>query len=127
MSRLEEIRERAEKAIVELVSLLPEQISYAEYVGANSCYGSGPYIWTDPEPYVMDEAAKLIKELLAEVARLTDERDAAVRDMRRDSHCLQCKKHRSVGGDCLGFSMCGQDRPSWQWRGPCAEDRRKEK
>lgn len=78
MSRLEEIRERAEKAIVELVSLLPEQISYAEYVGANSCYGSGPYIWTDPEPYVMDEAAKLIKELLAEVARLTDERDAAL-------------------------------------------------
>ncbi len=124
MSRLEEIRERAEKAIVELVSLLPEQISYAEYVGANSCYGSGPYIWTDPEPYVMDEAAKLIKELLAEVARLTDERDAAVRDMRRDSHCLQCKKHRSVGGDCLGFSMCGQDRPSWQWRGPCTENRR---
>lgn len=78
MSRLEEIRERAEKAIVELLSLLPEQISYAEHVGANSCYGSGPYIWTDPEPYVMDEAAKLIKELLAEVARLTDERDAAL-------------------------------------------------
>lgn len=62
-----------------------------------------------------------------EVSRLTAERDAAVRDLRRDSHCLQCKKHRSVGGDCLGFSMCGQDRPSWQWRGPCAENRREEK
>ena len=76
----------------------------------------------NPHAAAMTMAADLIESLQAKLAAEKRMVDAAVRDMRRDSHCLQCKKHRSVGGDCLGFSMCGKDRPGWKWRGPCAEN-----
>lgn len=61
-----------------------------------------------------------VKELL-EVANLIEslsaQLDAAVRDMGMTAHCDICGHHRKNGGDCIGFSECGQHRPRWKWRG----------
>ena len=70
-----------------------------------------------------EEAADYIEQLEAENAQLRRERDAAVADLKKDSHCLQCKYHRSNNGDCIGVSMCGKGRPEWEWRGVVKEDK----
>ncbi len=124
MNRIDEIKEVRESVMrIKLMSgmsgvidLIDELMSEAERLTAERDEWKRR---ADTEEYDRIECAKA---LLSEIDRLTAERDAAVRDLRKDSHCLQCKKHRSEGGDCLGFSMCGKDRPGWQWRGPCAEN-----
>ncbi len=83
----------------------------------------------------------LLDELLAEVARLTDERDALESDMYQAQSyvCLICGHYRMVDpsagehskhtcelyGDrfCEDTAVCGH----FKWRGLCAENRRKEK
>ena len=57
-----------------------------------------------------NDAADLIESRSAQL-------DAAVRDMGMTAHCDICGHHRKNGGDCIGFSECGQHRPRWKWRG----------
>lgn len=61
-----------------------------------------------------------VKELLTTadlIESLSEQLDAAVRDMGMTAHCDICAHHRNNGGNCIGVSMCGQRRPRWQWRG----------
>lgn len=54
-----------EEAIEFLRNMLPEKISYADLVGANSCYGSGEYVYTDPEPYAIEIAIQALEKQVA--------------------------------------------------------------
>lgn len=71
-----------EKLIDDLRDLLDqygEKIPYGELVCAEGGYGrAGDLVWTDPEPYYIEQSADAISALLAENARLRKERDAAV-------------------------------------------------
>lgn len=61
-------------------------------------------------------------ELQEEVARLTAERDAAVKDMWLMRTCQNCKykpvDYPSIHGACKGCD----DEDKWKWRGLCAEN-----
>lgn len=81
MTREEEIRERCEEAVKMLRGLLPEKVDYADLVCAEGFARGFNYVWTDPEPYAMDEAANCIEALLTENARLRAELEAAINDM----------------------------------------------
>lgn len=63
-----------EKLIDDLRSLLGqygEKIPYGELVCAEGGYGrAGDLVWTDPEPYYIEQSADAITALLAENARL---------------------------------------------------------
>lgn len=69
--------------------------------------------------------------MLEEVER---ERDAAVKDINESQPCFACKHYHENNGNCRGAKICrtyeflfeaGNERyhgPSWEWRGPCAEN-----
>lgn len=63
-----------EKLIDDLRDLLDqygEKIPYGELVCAEGGYGrAGDLVWTDPEPYYIEQSADAISALLAENARL---------------------------------------------------------
>lgn len=63
-----------EEVVKELRNMLPPQVDYAELVCSPvpSSYGQH-YVWTEPEPYIIEKAADLIESLQADVQRLTDE------------------------------------------------------
>lgn len=66
-----------EKLIDDLRSLLGqygEKIPYGELVCAEGGYGrAGDLVWTDPEPYYIEQSADAITALLAENEKLRDE------------------------------------------------------
>ena len=99
--QLTEIKERCDKAIKELTSILPEQVDYAELVGAEGFARGFHYVWDSPEPYIIDNAAKLINELsalLTEIERLKANYKAI-----RNELCLKCGKYREAhNGACDG-------------------------
>ena len=69
-------------------------------------------------PTIMQE----IRAKNAEIARLTDERDAAVNDLRtlaiNDQDCATCKHGENNLNDCGMY-----DGPcEWEWRGVCASN-----
>lgn len=43
---------------------LPPKVSYANLVGAESCYGD-TYVWEDPEPYMIAEAIQFLRAIAA--------------------------------------------------------------
>lgn len=43
---------------------LPPKVSYANLVGAESCYGD-TYVWEDPEPYMISEAIQFLRKIAA--------------------------------------------------------------
>ena len=49
-------------AIEMLKSMLPEKISYAELIGASSCYGDGGLVYADPEPYAIETAISALEK-----------------------------------------------------------------
>jgi hypothetical protein len=49
-------------AIEMLKSMLPEKISYAELIGASSCYGDGELVYADPEPYAIETAVSALEK-----------------------------------------------------------------
>lgn len=70
------------------------------------------------------------------IARLIAERDAALRDLKHMDNCDICAHGQAgVPGcdvECEGCKLdCAcrdcRNEDNWQWRGPCAENRRKEK
>lgn len=62
-------------------------------------------------------ALALIQQLEAERDQYKRERDAAVKELRRTHNCNICKHHKKSGGTCDGWSVCGYNIPSWEWRG----------
>lgn len=54
----------AEKLADELEKQLPQKVSYANLVGAESCYGD-TYVWEDPEPYMIAEAIQFLRAIAA--------------------------------------------------------------
>ena len=65
--------------------------------------------------------------LRVQVASLTRERDAAVKDLRKD--CTTCAfpfipyvKHSQCVGCTVMPMFCKPTHDGWQWRGPCAEN-----
>lgn len=87
-----------------------EILRYCDESGG--CCGGCPSGKTNgiPNCYSISHIADLIESLSAQL-------DAAVRDMGMTAHCDICGHHRKNGGDCIGFSECGQHRPRWKWRG----------
>ena len=54
-------------AIEMLKSMLPEKISYAELIGASSCYGDGGLVYADPEPYAIETAISALEQQLTDM------------------------------------------------------------
>lgn len=70
-----------------------------------------------PADVVLNDIAALIQQLEAERDRYKRELDAAVKELRRTHNCNICKHHKKSGGTCEGWSVCGYNMPSWEWRG----------
>lgn len=121
----EQIQERCENIIRTLHELLPAQVDYAELVASPvpSSYGVR-CVWEDPEPYAMDNAATLIKDLADHIAQLEAEmaelREAE--DIRQScNNCIHSNKsscpwegtyhHRGQNGEQIG--VCN----AWKYRG----------
>ncbi len=74
------------------------------------------------EVHIAMNAITQIAEKDAAIARLTAERDAAVRDMRIMRTCQNCK-HKPVDYSFIhGACKNCDDEDKWQWRGSCAEN-----
>ena len=56
------VRMNKQDAIEMLKSMLPEKISYAELIGASSCYGDGGLVYADPEPYAIETAISALEQ-----------------------------------------------------------------
>lgn len=52
-----------ENAIKLLKNMLPEKVSYANLIGASSCYGD-KYVYEDPEPYAIELAISVLEKQL---------------------------------------------------------------
>lgn len=121
MLDIKEIRARCYEATKNLRAMLPEKVDYAELVCAESFAHGAHFVWTDPEPYMIDAAAELIDDLIAEVERLTKERDAAVVSLeklanRLGERCSLCV--HSTGPICdVEQGIRGYPCTHWQWRG----------
>ena len=84
-------------AIETLKSMLPEKISYAELVGAVGCYGTGGYVYADPEPYAIEMA---ISALEKQMPKKPD----------KDDCCTTCSTYLKDDNDVEGdyCPECGQ-------------------
>ena len=60
----EALKLKCEGTIEALVGLLPPKIDYADLVCAEGFAHGFHYVWEYPEHYAMDEAVKLIRELM---------------------------------------------------------------
>jgi hypothetical protein len=54
---------KTRELIDSLRAMLPEKVDYAEVVGAEGFAYGYKYVYTDPEPYLMEEAADKLEEL----------------------------------------------------------------
>lgn len=63
----------AEEIVRWLRDSLPPKIDYAELVCAEGFAHGQHYVWDDPLPYLIEQAADLIDSQAAEIARLNDE------------------------------------------------------
>ena len=90
-----------EKLIEDLRGLLKqygEKIPYGELVGAPWPYSrAGDLVWQDPEPYFIEQATAALSTLQAEneklradLARVTAERDAAVKAVKNMAEYIVC-------------------------------------
>ena len=70
-----------ENAIELLKNMLPEEVSYANLIGASSCYGD-KYVYEDPEPYALELAISALEKQIPK---------KPVRD-REYTLCPNCKK-----------------------------------
>ena len=119
--RLVEIRGKAIAAANDLRILLPEQVDYAGLVCAEGFAHGQHYVWTDPEPYAMDAAAKSIDVLLSEIDRLTAE-NAEARESCDETCCFACKFDCDTSitdSGCYANECPGFERDDcFEWRGP---------
>ena len=107
MDKLQEIRARCEATVKSLRELLPPQTDYAEMVCAPAWAYGQHYIWEDPEPYAMDNAAKMLEEMLARLAALQAENER-LREAQRCRHDVQT--FANAMEDALKKH---DDRPGW--------------
>lgn len=111
----------ADETVRALREMLPPQVDYAELVCAESWAHGQHYVWEDPEPYIISEAADLIESLKACLARVTAERDAAVADIRS----METQRSRPFEPKPCGFctkidcycSSGGSACKGFEWRG----------
>lgn len=83
----------------------------------------------DDAPTIDPESLPIVRQLREELARVTAERDTAVKDLKKWSVCATCKSYRPKsrksncqlktaylsGGNWAGCSK-------WKWRGPQKEE-----
>ena len=62
-------------AIEMLKSMLPEKISYAELIGASSCYGDGGLVYADPEPYAIETAISALEKQIPKKADISEDNE----------------------------------------------------
>ena len=122
----------ADEIVRALRESLPPKIDYAELVGAEGFAHGACYVWDDPLPYLMSDAADLLESQQARIAELEAQLAASQR------------RERAAVGDLSTYKDCGfcvhiQDQqycykncqrhvdvdnfrtyPCWQWRGPQA-------
>lgn len=60
---MDELVRRALECAEKLRELLPEKVDYASIICAEPHYYGACYVWEDPEPYVMEEAADLLVKI----------------------------------------------------------------
>ena len=104
----------ADEIVRMLRAMLPPQVDYAELVASPvpSSYGIR-YVWEDPEPYTINDAADLIESLQAQLTASQRRADAAVEDLREHAAFAATCNRYGCGYDCQS-PRC----PGWQWRGP---------
>lgn len=75
-------------------------------------------------PTINPENLPIVRQLRAELARVTAERDAAVRDMHQNTKCFICARLPEDGNmaHCKHYAGCGLNYMHWVWRGPHKED-----
>lgn len=69
---------------------LPQKVSYANLVGAESCYGD-TYVWEDPEPYMIAEAIQFLRAI-------------AAGEYKQVVRCRDCEHWQNDG--VHGYGMC---------------------
>lgn len=70
------------------------------------------------------EALPVVQQLREELAQVTAERNAAVRDMHQNAKCFVCANlpaDRNMA-HCKHYAGCGLNYMHWVWRGPHKED-----
>lgn len=73
--------------------------------------------WIDRMPTIDPETLPIVQELRKELARVTAERDALIRDMKvYGSGCYSCKHFDEPNGKCKAEEPCGVNN-NWEWRG----------
>lgn len=77
----------------------------------------------DDAPTIDPETLPIVRQLRAELARVTAERDAAVQDLCVDTKCFICAHLPDDGNmaHCEHYARCGLNYWLWKWRGPQKE------
>ena len=124
----------AEEIVRGLLEMLPPKVDYAKLVCAEGFAHGQCYVWDDPEPYIISEAADLIGSLTAQLAASQQRERAAVEDLKvmalamRESEelsegcCFACAYDAQNLPDnvILAYGECpGYDTDEcFEWRGP---------
>lgn len=75
-------------------------------------------------PTINPENLPIVRQLREELAQVTAERNAAVRDMHQNAKCFVCANlpaDRNME-HCMHYSSCGLNYMHWAWRGPQKEE-----
>lgn len=75
----------------------------------------------DAMPTIDPETLPIVRELREKLERVTEERDAAIEDLRLFGHKCNCCKHFDRPFTCIAPEPCGVN-DNWEWRGPVAEN-----
>lgn len=87
-----------------LREMLPPQVDYAELVCAESWAHGQHYVWEDPEPYIISEAADLIESLLADAASYQQVQSVLQREGFADIETM-INKYKKVMSDANEISI----------------------
>ena len=80
----------AEEIVRGLLEMLPPKVDYAKLVCAEGFAHGQCYVWGDPEPYIISEAADLIESLAAQLEELEKRRRQAA--LNYQQKCLDVMK-----------------------------------
>ena len=101
----------ADEIVRALRESLPPKIDYAELVGAEGFAHGACYVWDDPLPYLMSDAADLLESQQARIAELEAQLAAS---QRRERAAVEFIKYldRNYSG------YMAEDERFSKWRGP---------
>lgn len=95
-----------ENAIELLKSMLPEKVSYANLIGASSCYGD-KYVYEEPEPYALELAISALEKQIPK--KPTDiVKNTAGNSGGYLASCPNCHYHILVYRNECHCDKCGQ-------------------